>query len=173
MSSMRLRLGRSSVVTLLLAALALVSPGAAAGKQGSLFQRVTRAMQSVGSALSSASGDGSAAASAVGDVGEAVASMLEGQAAAGEGVGVGVDTWATDGALKLAMRALNGDQFGVLRQLGQQEELKEIFSQPEAVRALLDNFTMFRGIKKMAAIAEKEGPLTPEDVSLSVLCLCV
>lgn len=154
------------VVALLLAALALLAvPAAAARKQGSLFQRVTRALQDVGSALAGGVGvdpSAGAAGAAMGEAAEAAASMADGQQKAGPGV----DTWATDGVLKMAMQAFKGGQFGVLRQLGQAEELKELWSQPEGVRALLDNFTLFRGIKKMAAIADKEGPLTPEDVSM-------
>lgn len=151
----------SVVVALLLAVLALAGPAAGAREQHSsnLFQRVTRALQSVGSAVT-----GIGSASAVDVMGEALTSVLDEQQ---QRAGSGVDTWATDGVLKLAMQAFKGGQLGVLGQLGRAEELRELWSQPEGVRMLLDNFTLFRGIKKMAAIADKEGPLTPEDVSMN------
>ena len=70
--------------------------------------------------------------------------------------------------LQLAAKAFKGEQLGVLRMLGQAEGLKEVWADPEVARNLLDNFPMFRGIRKMAAIADKEGPLTSEDVRAPV-----
>ena len=166
---MRLLLLRRPTTGVLLAAGllgALVAhPAAATKPRSSLFQRVTRSLQNVGSVLTGGGGavDGAAAAAAMEDMGEAVASMLEAQAEAR--AREGVDTWATDKVLQLASQAFKGDQLGVLRMMGQAEGLKEIWADPEVARNLLDHFKMFRGIKKMAAVADKEGPLTSEDVS--------
>lgn len=145
-------------------------PAAAAKPSSSLFQRVTRSLQNVGSVLTGGGGavDGAAAAAAMEDMGGAVASMLEAQAEAR--AREGVDTWATDKVLQLASQAFKGDQLGVLRMMGQAEGLKEIWADPEVARNLLTHFKMFRGIKKMAALADKEGPLTSEDVRRFVLC---
>ena len=127
----------------------LVAP-ATANKKTGLFQRLTRVLQSdAGNAQEELN------AAVVGLTGTDLpaAPLLQ-------------DTWAQDDGLSLVKSAFDGNVLSVFRAMTEnyKDQLQEIWAQPEAAKALLTNFPVFSGIKGMASIAQKEGPLTSEDV---------
>ncbi|KAM3577562.1 hypothetical protein VYU27_000441 [Nannochloropsis oceanica] len=130
--------------------LAFVVGPATANKKTGLFQRLTQALQSDGS---NAQEELNAAVSGLTDTGLPDAPFLQ-------------DTWAQDDdGLSLIKPAFDGDVLSVFRTLTEnyKDQLQEIWGQPEVAKALLTNFPMFSGIKGMASIAQKEGPLTSAD----------
>jgi hypothetical protein len=130
--------------------LAFVVGPATANKKTGLFERLTQALQSD---AGNAQEELNAAVSGLTDTGLPDAPLLQ-------------DTWAQDDGPSLIKSAFDGNVLSVFRALTEnyKDQLQEIWGQPEAAKALLSNFLMFRGIKGMASIAQKEGPLTSEDV---------
>lgn len=77
-----------------------------------------------------------------------------------------VDVWENDGILKLMQKAIKGDHLSLLTEMGKDERLVEIWSQPTVVHRLLRSMPMLQGLKGAADIAAKnEEDVTPEDVS--------
>jgi hypothetical protein len=127
----------------------LVDP-ATANKKTGLFQRLTRALQSD---AGNAQEELNAAVAGLTDTGLPAAPLLQ-------------DTWAQDDGLSLIKSAFDGNVLSVFRAMTEnyKDQLQEIWRQPQAAKALLTGFPVFSGIKGMANIAQKEGPLTAEDV---------
>lgn len=128
----------------------LLAGTTAANKKTGLFQRLTRALQSD---ASNSREELNAAMAGLTDSGLPAAPLLQ-------------DTWAQDDGLSLVKSAFDGNVLSVFRAMTEnyKDQLQEIWSQPEAAKALLTNFPIFSGIKGMASIAQKEGPFTSEDV---------
>lgn len=130
--------------------LAFLVAQATANKKTGLFQRLTRALQSD---AGNAQEEVNAAVAGLTGTGLPAAPLLQ-------------DTWAQDDGLSLVKSAFDGNVLSVFRAMTEnyKDQLQEIWAQPEAAKALLTNFPVFSGIKGMASIAQKEGPLTSEDV---------
>ena len=81
------------------------------------------------------------------------------------------DAWAEEPELQIARRLLDGDHFGLLREMAQSKDLDVIWADPVAARRLLEANPIFKALPGVAALAEKAAEeWTAEDVrSINVL----
>ena len=75
------------------------------------------------------------------------------------------DAWAEEPELQIARRLLDGDHFGMLREMAQSKDLDVIWADPVAARRLLEANPIFKLLPGVAALAEKAAEeWTTEDV---------
>ena len=65
------------------------------------------------------------------------------------------DAWAEEPELQIARRLLDGDHFGVLREMAQSKDLDVIWADPVAARCLLEANPIFKMLPGVAALADK------------------
>lgn len=65
------------------------------------------------------------------------------------------DAWAEEPELQIARRLLDGDHFGVLREMAQSKDLDVIWADPVAARRLLEANPIFKMLPGVAALADK------------------
>jgi len=65
------------------------------------------------------------------------------------------DAWAEEPELQIARRLLDGDHFGVLREMAQSKDLDVIWADSVAARRLLEANPIFKMLPGVAALADK------------------